>query len=109
MSETLIADLLEVNFGPEARGAIFLEAEAIDPSVIAFQREIVKGVLTNPMADFDENLDVPEMLDSTGVPSKSDEEIEENLLITKSIRDANRIAEGEAAPEQDDLLQPAEA
>ena len=86
MSETIISDLLEVNFGEEARGAIFLEAEAIDPEVVKFLQEIVKSIMSSPLADFDESMDVPAILDMVGMPRKSDLEIEAQLKVADALR-----------------------
>ena len=82
ISETLVGDLLEINFGPEARTDVYLEAEAIDPRVVALVSEIAKLVLGNPanLGEFHDLVDAPELMELAGIPKNSDEEIKASQI-----------------------------
>jgi len=79
LTETLVADQLEINFGVEARGAVFLQAESIDPRVIDLASDLIKLVYgnVNNLGEFNDIVKEGELLDIAGVPRSSDEEIEE--------------------------------
>lgn len=70
VNRCVVDPLLVVNFGPDAAGAVQVEAEPIVDEARALVRELVKTVLTNPV-NLDialATLDFDAMLDQSGLP-----------------------------------------
>lgn len=74
VNKEVINPLLEYNYGPEARGMVYVKAEPLDDRTRALVRGLIKEVLVNPQnADvFFRVLDVDNMLDQTGLPRLGD-------------------------------------
>lgn len=74
VNANVIDDLLEYNYGPEARGMVYVKAEPLDDKTRALVRSLIKEVLVNPQnADvFFRVLDVDNMLDQVGLPRVAD-------------------------------------
>lgn len=70
INQNLIDDMLQLNFGVEARGTVRLIQAGLDPTTAALLRDIIKAVLGNP-ANISVALDAMDLrstMDITGVP-----------------------------------------
>jgi hypothetical protein len=70
----LVEQLLELNFGEQARGKVRLKAAPLVDAKLAFFRLLYQALIANPMASTEliENLDLSALGDLVGTPRKRD-------------------------------------
>lgn len=78
----LVDQLLSINYGPAARGAVFLVAAPIRDAKLAFLREVYAAFLGNPAGFLEEFglIDTEALKSMLGVPIATDEEGEDDDL-----------------------------
>ena len=70
----VVDDLLEQNFGPDARGTVRLVASPLVDDKIAFLRQVLTSILANPQGFVQEfnTIDTDALKDKLGVPKNAD-------------------------------------
>jgi len=73
----IVNQLLVLNFGPAAKGAVNIVRQGLDPATKTFFRELVKAVFSNPLnSDLFEGLvGLEALLESLGLPKNTDAEL----------------------------------